>query len=349
MLAKLATVGNLQTDNVVAANGAVGVSVAGGNGGYSAVGTRLWAKTCVLAAHAPENFPVQWLRELERSGIETRGVKLISGFNPISSEWFFYQPDGTRRDLVFATLEEIAAHGFELPRELGASLQFDPSERTRLTGAVEAASTGRVEPLPAFDPTARATEIAALVADVQAIHLAPASVDMHRAMTKTLSAKGKLISLDPGHYVKNLKAEQLTEILQFVTIFAPSEREVFEFRGPCDLREAARDFAAMGPAIVVIKVGQIGALVYQRKSNTFEQVPAFPSLTLDPTGCGDSFCGGFLAGYVETGDAVEAARYGTIAASFTVEGFGVTYSLRFTRADAKHRLSILRAGVAPFS
>ena len=267
---------------------------------------------CLLVSRAAENFPAQWLQEFEQGGIDISGVAPSNGFNPQLSEWFFYQSDGTWRDLVFASLADIAAHGVNLPSSPDSSFHLEPAERAQLIAAVEAASTGRVEPMPGLDPEARAQEIAALVADVEAIHVAPAALELHRALTTTLKDKGKLISLDPGHYIKNLDAGHLAEILQKVTIFAPSEREVHEFRGPCDLQQAAQDFAEMGPAIVVIKVGQDGALVFERDKGTFSRIPAYPARTLDPTGCGDSFCGGFLAGYMETGDAVEAARMGRL-------------------------------------
>jgi ribokinase len=340
---ELATIGNLQVDNVIAANGDVGVTCAGGNGAYSAVGARLWAESCLLVAHAPGNFPAAWLKELDDAGVDTRGVTLVREFRPELSEWFFYQTDGSRRDFVFASLSGIADQGVDLPRGLDERFHLESAGLAKLTTAIDAASAGRVEPMPSLDPVTRAQEITKLVGARKAVHVAPASLQLHRALTKNLSENGKLISLDPGHYVKHLQPEQLAEILQYVTIFAPSEREVYEFRGPCDLREAAEQFAAMGPTHVVIKVGPRGALVFERDAKRFHQVPAFPARTLDPTGCGDSFCGGFLAGFMETGSALEAAQYGTVAASFTVEGFGATYPLRLTRQDAERRLAMLRA------
>jgi ribokinase len=59
------------------------------------------------------------------------------------------------------------------------------------------------------------------------------------------------------------------------------------------------------------------------------------------TGAGDSFCGGFSVGYLKTGDAVEAAFYGTVSASFVIEGFGGLHALKIDRAQAKKRLTKL--------
>ena len=48
---------------------------------------------------------------------------------------------------------------------------------------------------------------------------------------------------------------------------------------------------------------------------------------VNPTGAGDAFCGGFLAGYRETYDPLEAALCGNISASLVVEGSGPFYAL----------------------
>ena len=45
---------------------------------------------------------------------------------------------------------------------------------------------------------------------------------------------------------------------------------------------------------------------------------------VDPTGGGNAFCGGFCAGWIQSGgDVVTAAVYGNIAASFVIEQFGL--------------------------
>lgn len=337
----LATAGNLQIDSVITANGQVGLNFAGGNGGYSAVGARLWAGECMLIAQMPENFPAKWLNELSKGGVSTERVTSIAGFRPESSEWFLYDADGNRRDFLFASVPDLVPYGYNFPSEPGTPLSLSPEELVRMKDAVLRASGGRPEPRPVFNLTERVQQILSDTSNIQAIHLAPSSYDMHLALVRALGAQKKIISLDPGHYVKGLDPARIEELLEHVTIFAPSEREVYEFRGECDLEQAANDFSALGPQVVVIKVGPRGALVLRRETSTLERVPAFPSRTLDPTGCGDSFCGGFLAGYWETRDALQAARYGTVSASYTVEGFGVNYALRFTRADAEQRLAIL--------
>jgi sugar/nucleoside kinase (ribokinase family) len=47
----------------------------------------------------------------------------------------------------------------------------------------------------------------------------------------------------------------------------------------------------------VIKRGSRGQYLYNGSSRTRWIIPAYPVQMYDPTGAGDAFCGGFLAGY----------------------------------------------------
>jgi ribokinase len=62
----------------------------------------------------------------------------------------------------------------------------------------------------------------------------------------------------------------------------------------------------------------------------------------DPTGAGDSFCGGFLAGYKKTYDPLQAALYGNVSASLKVEGSGAFYPLDVLPGLAEARLHALK-------
>jgi len=43
---------------------------------------------------------------------------------------------------------------------------------------------------------------------------------------------------------------------------------------------------------------------------------------VDQTGAGNTYCGAFLVGWLETGDLRQAAGYGAVAASFALEVIG---------------------------
>jgi len=66
---------------------------------------------------------------------------------------------------------------------------------------------------------------------------------------------------------------------------------------------------------------------------------------VDVTGAGNAYCGGFLVGYVETGDVRMAAMYGAVSASFAVEQFGIPRITAETEQEARHRLAALEKRV----
>jgi sugar/nucleoside kinase (ribokinase family) len=101
-----------------------------------------------------------------------------------------------------------------------------------------------------------------------------------------------------------------------------------------------------GPRLVLIKKGEHGVLLCSDKF--IFSLPAWPSERLvDPTGAGDTFAGGFM-GYlaqvkkVNANTLKSAISYGTIAASFNIEGFGLSRTSRLTLADLEGRLSKFR-------
>ncbi|WP_322808043.1 PfkB family carbohydrate kinase, partial [Thermanaerothrix sp.] len=66
----------------------------------------------------------------------------------------------------------------------------------------------------------------------------------------------------------------------------------------------------------------------------------------DPTGAGDAFCGGFLAGYRQTYDPLAAVLHGNVSASLVIEGSGPFYALEALPGLAQARLEALRDAVS---
>jgi sugar/nucleoside kinase (ribokinase family) len=76
--------------------------------------------------------------------------------------------------------------------------------------------------------------------------------------------------------------------------------------------------------LVVFRCGKHGCVVATK--TTCEWLPAFHDTServVDPTGGGNAFCGGFCAGWIQSGDVRTAAMYGNIAASFVIEQYGL--------------------------
>lgn len=95
------------------------------------------------------------------------------------------------------------------------------------------------------------------------------------------------------------------------------------------------------PTSVVVRCGAAGCFVLagHQKAQVRAWLPAWhspanggdPSRVVDPTGGGNGFLGGMAVGLVRSdGDVLEAARWGSIAASFCIEQVGVP---NLTRTD----------------
>jgi sugar/nucleoside kinase (ribokinase family) len=91
----------------------------------------------------------------------------------------------------------------------------------------------------------------------------------------------------------------------------------------------------------VIKRGAHGQMLFDGVSKKRWEIPAYPARLEDLTGAGDSFCGGFLAGYQKTFDPLQAVLYGSTSASLTIEGGGAFHALDALPGLAKARLDSL--------
>ncbi len=120
-----------------------------------------------------------------------------------------------------------------------------------------------------------------------------------------------------------------------------NDEETRQFGRDDNLPRAAQKILDVGAAAVVVKRGEHGASLLDEDGWFF--APGYPvSGAHDPTGAGDSFAGAFVGSLAEAGAADAAARrravvYGSVAASFTVESFGVARLAALTRAEIDAR------------
>ncbi len=154
-----------------------------------------------------------------------------------------------------------------------------------------------------------------------------------------------IVTLDPSPgYMNPANWSEIPALLTGLTAFFPSEEEIrFLFQGrSTDLWEMAEALSVYGCEIIVIKRGENGQLVYDAASQSRWEVPPYPARINNPSGAGDAFCGGFLAGFRQNYDPLQAALYGNISASFVVEGDPVNYALDALPGLAQARLQALQ-------
>lgn len=138
------------------------------------------------------------------------------------------------------------------------------------------------------------------------------------------------------------KAQTIAEdafLLRTADAVLPSETDLSDYRPELPRDEAPRALLRYGVRTLVVKKGGAGCEIHDAASGRVIAIPAVATDAVDPTGAGDAFCGGFLAGIVAGNDLVRAARQGAVAASFAVERTGVEGLLRIDRREADDRLA----------
>ncbi|MGA7767100.1 MAG: sugar kinase [Candidatus Sulfotelmatobacter sp.] len=145
-----------------------------------------------------------------------------------------------------------------------------------------------------------------------------------------LKSKGLTISLDTNDDPKDQWEGGLREVLRYVDIFLPNEREACKVAGTEDLEAAIHTLSKLVP-LVVVKLGPHGALA-QRGSERFTS-PSKEVMPVDTVGAGDSFDAGFLHSYVHAADLPACLASGNVAGALSTTRPGGTEAFR----DAEHR------------
>jgi sugar/nucleoside kinase (ribokinase family) len=194
--------------------------------------------------------------------------------------------------------------------------------------------------------TLRQTDIPADYLEASAAHLCPLDY-LSQNMLPSLFRQGHIntITLDPSPgYMAPTFWDDIPAIVTGTTAFLTSEeklRNLFQGRSS-NLWEMAETLVSYGCEIVVIKRGELGQYLYDGESHNRWMIPAYAAHLVDPTGAGDAFCGGFLAGFHRTYDPLLAVLHGNISASLVIEGSGPFYALDSMPGLADARLLALK-------
>lgn len=157
-----------------------------------------------------------------------------------------------------------------------------------------------------------------------------------------LRALGGLVSVEPFRAAQaRLSGEALRALLTATDIFSPNLAGAHSLVGRGTPRDVAQNLLAAGARVVAVRMGAKGSLVADGRTGRWASIPALPVEVVDPVGAGNAYCGGFLTGWVETGDVMEAGLRGAVAASFMLEQYGVPVTRARERAK-QDRYEVLR-------
>ena len=316
--------GKLTREYLLPPGGPPRLDAAGGSLLYAAAGLRVWESSIGLVGRVGGDYPREWLNECKSRGFDTSGIRILE------------QNLDVRDFLAYAESFEInrvnpvshfARREMTFPKSL---LGYQPPDERK----PEEARAIVVTDIPEGYLAARAAHLCPmdLITQTQLI------AGMKRGDVHTFILDPAPASMTPT------ARRELPALLNGVTAFIPSLEELGNlFWGETyDPWKMAEMVSLYGCEYVVIKCGARGQLLYEVQTKRKWEVPAYPARVADPTGAGDVFCGGFMAGYCRNYDPLEGVLYGNVSASLKVEGSGAYYPLEVLPGLAEARLNALR-------
>jgi len=204
-------------------------------------------------------------------------------------------------------------------------------------GAMNAATTLDVQlnVFGSFEP-----KIPAGFRDSKFVFLGNASPRLQKLVLDQLDSPELAVNDTMNFYIEN-ERDSLVNLLGQLDGIVINDAEAVQLTGTHNLVAAGRKILALGTKFVVIKKGEHGAVLFD--GDTIFCIPAYPlDEVVDPTGAGDSFAGGMMGylasvGKIDSKTLRKALAYGTVVASFNVQGFSLTSFQRISRADIDAR------------
>jgi len=174
---------------------------------------------------------------------------------------------------------------------------------------------------------------------VRAVHLLSRGLPNDPEMIARIALSGIRISLEPiiEDGMDTAHRDRVLDCLPYVEIFSPGMGELRVLMGEQPPGPALVALAERGPAIVALRRGAAGSLVYQRDSRRMLRVPAARASVVDVTGAGNAYAGGMLVAWCESGLPELSAAAATVSAALAIEQIGPPKVTPALLANAQQR------------
>ena len=293
----LVLLGNLFVDDIVLHDGQTLMAEPGGAILHAALAASLWGASVGVVSVMGTDYPQSAMDTMAERGIDLAGVRSLD--RPGGRAWLLYEA-GVRRVIVHL---DCPSHD---------------------------------EVSPVF------TDIPENYLTARAFHLAPMPIALQQELAEGLSARftnnssprRPFVSLDPYELIRDENLALWPPLLAHIDAFFPSEDEV-RIRG--DAASVLRRLASERLRLVALKRGIRGGELLDLHSGNVTAWTSRAGEVVDATGAGDAFVGGFLAGWLQHGDAVRAIEQGIVATSFAIQDWGARGLLAATPQQARQR------------
>ena len=323
-------VGELRREYTLSTNQEWIIDNPGGSALYAAGGYLVWEDEFPpgLSARVGEDFPQAWLKDFAHRRLETSGVVILP--QPLDLRTCIIQ-EGSSAWETFHPVPHLTRMGVSLPSGLVGlpeKIREVDSRRERKPTAIQE------------------TDIPDAYLAATGVHICPLDYLSHNLLPAVFRQRGfTTVTLDPGNsYLDPSFIGDVPALVTGLTAFLPSETGLRRlYKGMSnDLWEMAADLAHYGCEFVVIRGDNGGQYLFDRVGEKRWEIGPYPVRVRNPYGSGNAFCGGFLIGYRQSFDPLEAACCGSVAASLAVEGSGPFYPLGALPGLAGARLEVIR-------
>lgn len=137
------------------------------------------------------------------------------------------------------------------------------------------------------------------------------------------------LAFQPGTYQMRMGVEKLKDLYTATSVFICNKEEAARILNSenHEIRALLDGLHALGPKIVVITDGPLGAYVSENGNYWFMPPYPDPKPPYERTGAGDAFSSTFVAGLIKTGDVRTAMRWAPINSMSVVQSVGAQEGL----------------------
>ncbi|HLD24706.1 MAG TPA: PfkB family carbohydrate kinase [Patescibacteria group bacterium] len=192
--------------------------------------------------------------------------------------------------------------------------------------------------------------------EIEFVVVGPNDPDAMKTYIKECRAKNLRYMYDPAFQIDNMTADELTFAIEGAELLIGNDYEIALIEKKLEISH--EDLLVMGPKAVITTLGAKGSII-ETRHDAIHVKSAKPKTVSDPTGAGDAYRAGFLAGYlsalkklsfegskklsfdeasshITADDLLVCGQMGSVAAVYTVEKYG-TVTHHFTKEEFSKR------------